>query len=1202
MEAVARQLVRVRRWGRGLLVVQRLAQFTAGGLALALALGGLDFLLRLPAWGRVFILLVALVAGGTWLWTHLGRALRFRPSLSDLALRAERLFPALRGSLASAVEFSLAPEAYASPAATATFTHASVGQAQSQLTQVELRRLIDPTRTWRVLAVLAVVAAAFAGVVLAAPTATQTAAARWLTPWAGAEWPRRVEVANLTDVTVWPSDAPLRLRAQVERGHSAGMRVWVEYRMIDADGEPGPRESLLMNEQAGNSFEAATTGAATYERLVDLPEHLLGAGTADHRGTIEYTLTAGDHQTSPQRIDLVSRPAVTDLTARITPPAYAAALIGEQSLPLHRQSGQVAAATALAGSEVTLELTLNKPVAIDADPAAALQALLPGMPADAQLRVVDHASYVHTSTTADGASEPPGPQAVAVTFTLRETVETPVQLVDRHGLTSRSERRYRLEAVADQPPAVSMVEPVSDQSVLPTALVDVEAMAQDDVAVEQLALAAQVPDRDPSAEGETGMRTRELAAQSGQQPQMDVRHALDLMEMDLQPGDAVVLAAVAIDVYDLDGQRHDPVRSSERRLRIIDEPTFIGQLRGELSAVRQQALRLDERQRRLIEERPEPAEAEQEQQRLTERVEGQASLVQRLEQRMQRNRLEEPALEEMMNRAGDLLEQARRASEAARQQLEQAGEAEDEQTAEQLRDAAEQQQGEVREALGELDELLDQSRDALTLALRLRQLLTEQQTLEADTRRLLPQTVGEEVANLPEALQDALEELADQQREAGEQADELVQQMRSTATALNREDASDRERVSGELLEEAARMAEEEGLDEQMEEAGESIEQNQLSQAGQQQHGSMELMEQMLSEMGRQQERMQAMLQRRLEELAQAIERLVEQQTAQNERTEPAERLPDLEPGQAGVRRNTMAVADQAGRADETQPIAETINQAVTAQGEAIVSMRDAQRAPTQVAQREALAQLESALEQVRQQQQEAAQEQAEQQRKKLREAYEKLAEQQKALREQSAEAAEAGVRDRRERARLIELGHEQADLRIAADELGEQAGEVMMFELLHRGIDRSLDGVVRGLRRAAVDDALLWEQSEAERMLRTLAAALEEDDSDPSEFAGEMGGGGGGGGGQPPPVIPPAAELKVLRDLQQTIYDRTREASNQLRDQGAASVEERLRDLGSEQRELSAVGERLIEQMRQMQQQGMIPQGPPDGGEGAER
>ncbi|MFA9476859.1 hypothetical protein ACERK3_01000 [Phycisphaerales bacterium AB-hyl4] len=1212
MEAVARQLVWVRRWGRGLLVVQRLAQFVAGALVVMMALGGLDFLLRLPTWGRVFIVLVAVAAGGTWLWTQLGRALRFRPSLSDLALRAERLFPVLRGSLASAVEFSLRPEAYASPSTTAVLSGASVSHVREQLERIELKRLIDPTRTWRVLAVLLVVLLAFGGVLLASPGGAATAAERWLTPWTGAEWPRRVEVVNLTEDRVWPTDAPLRLRAEVERGHSAGMRVWVEYRLFEPtpDGERrGPRESLLMSEQAGANADG--DGGARYERLIDLPEHLLGAGDADYRGTVEYRLIAGDHRTEPRRIELVSRPAVTGVTAQIEPPAYAEGLVAEQTIHLHRQSGQVATATARAGSRVTLAVEMNKPVVMSGDTEAALATVLPGLPTSAEVEVVgggdagsDGADAMRSSAGADG--EAVQARALLVSFVLRETVETPIQLVDRHGLESRSERRYRLEAVADQPPSVSMVEPVSDQAVLPRALVDVEAMAQDDVAVEQLTLEAELPVRD-SADDEGEVGTRELASESGRQPQLALRHALDLAEMHLRPGDAVVLSAVAVDVYDFEGDRHEPVRSSERRLRIIDEPEFIGQLRGELSAVRQQAQRIDERQRRLTEEDPEPSEARTQQQRLTERVEGQASLVDRLEQRMERNRLEEPALSEMMSRAGELLEDARAASEAAEQQFEQAAGAEDADEAAAGREQARERQGEVREALAELGELLDQSRDALTLQLRLRQLLTEQETLEADTRRLLPQTVGEDVANLPEELQQALRELAEQQRETGQQADELVRQMRSTATALNREDASDRDRVSGELLDEAATMAERGGLGEQMEQAGEAIDDNQLSQAGQGQHDSMELMEQMLSEMGRGQERMQAMLQRRLDELARAITRLIEQQRSQNQRAEDAERLPDLEQGQAGVRRNTMSVSDQAGRSQETEAVATVLDQAVASQGEAIVSMRADQRPATQVAQREALEHLEAALERVREQQREAQQEQARQQRAQLREAYERLAETQKDLREQTEAAAEAGARDRRQRARLIELGHEQSDLRIEAERLGEQAGQVMMFELIHGRIDRSLSGVVRDLRRASADAALQWEQSEVERMLRMLAAVLEDDEQD-ADFAGEMAGGDGGGGGETP-IVPPAAELKMLREMQQVVYDRTREASDQGQARGPDAVADRLRDLSSEQRELSAVGERLIEQMRQMQQmreQGGMPgpggPGGPDGGDGAEQ
>src|SRR5690606_12724472 len=122
----------------------------------------------------------------------------------------------------------------------------------------------------------------------------------------------------------------------------------------------------------------------------------------------------------------------------------------------------------------------------------------------------------------------------------------------------------------------------------------------------------------------------DLAAEAGRQPSLRAAHALDLAaHPQLRPGDVVTLTATARDVYlDRAGQRHDPARSAPRRLRIIDAATLIGQIRGELAGVRQQALRLDEQQQQAAQ--APPADAQPLQDRLGRRLEAQSSLVRRL--------------------------------------------------------------------------------------------------------------------------------------------------------------------------------------------------------------------------------------------------------------------------------------------------------------------------------------------------------------------------------------------------------------------------------------------------------------------------------------------------------------------------------------------------------------------------------------------
>ena len=101
MQEAARELERIARTARRLLLSQRLALFLAVALGVAVLLGVMDYLLRLPGALRLLILLLLAAAAGWWWVTRWSRWQTFRPTMSDLALRAERLYPALAHTFAT---------------------------------------------------------------------------------------------------------------------------------------------------------------------------------------------------------------------------------------------------------------------------------------------------------------------------------------------------------------------------------------------------------------------------------------------------------------------------------------------------------------------------------------------------------------------------------------------------------------------------------------------------------------------------------------------------------------------------------------------------------------------------------------------------------------------------------------------------------------------------------------------------------------------------------------------------------------------------------------------------------------------------------------------------------------------------------------------------------------------------------------------
>ncbi len=389
----------------------------------------------------------------------------------------------------------------------------------------------------------------------------------------------------MLDAGAWPVDTPVQFRAQVERGYYSGMRTWVAYRLIESTGERGQWRSFLMNEQAeavgseGDAIDGVVGDQrGVFEKLVDMTDVVPVRSSAGELPTVEFYFTAGDDVTMPQTLKLVARPAVVSVTAMVQQPAYARDLKESQNTLLSELPGRVGVISALTGSRVDLRVVFNKPIRM---PAEGWGSFLPGLAGYPPKVVV----------LGQGSGAGAGAMGIQQSFTLDQTVQTPVRITDEYGLSNLSERLYRVEAVTDMPPAVSMTQPVADESVLATAVVDVAAVAQDDVGVGLLVLESRVTRAGPDG-GDAGTLPIPIAEVIDPGERLRVSESLDLQSLGLETGDQVELSAIAQDVYELDGDRHAPVRSTPRRLLIIDAATLIGQARAELAGVWQQAIRM----------------------------------------------------------------------------------------------------------------------------------------------------------------------------------------------------------------------------------------------------------------------------------------------------------------------------------------------------------------------------------------------------------------------------------------------------------------------------------------------------------------------------------------------------------------------------------------------------------------------------------
>ena len=571
MKQIARQLERVRRTSRLLLVARRVAQWVAVLALVALALGLLDYLMRLPGAMRLGLGLIVLGGALVWLLTRVGRACKFWPTIAELALRAERLYPQLSGSLASAVAFSTSGGDFEEPAAppiTASMARRAVDQAESKLDHVDLGKLIKPKPTLKAALLALLSLAILCAVVAAAPSAASTSAKRWLMPLGDAQWPYRQAIESLTDDAVRPVDGKVRLRAKVTWGYTENMKMGIAYRVVEWDGTEGDWQRVRVSEQRAS---AVAGERGVFETLVEVPAPVARSLMAGEQpgATLEYRFEAGDFTTEPAELTLAARPEVVSVIATITPPDYARGILSEQVVPMHEQQDRVATASAYVGSSVTLRVEFNKPIPTDLARRAASEALVPStpdQPNNGGLLPLGRGAFATIDQNDTG-------DAVGFTVTIDridDDNELSITLIDAYGLISTgSEKQYRLQTIADESPVVVLLEPMVDASVLPTALVDLEAIGEDDIAMHALMLEVVAPDR-----ASTPADADELATQilndpglltTGQSGALEIQHTIDLSALALLPGDEVFITAVGQDVYELDGATREPTRSATRR-------------------------------------------------------------------------------------------------------------------------------------------------------------------------------------------------------------------------------------------------------------------------------------------------------------------------------------------------------------------------------------------------------------------------------------------------------------------------------------------------------------------------------------------------------------------------------------------------------------------------------------------------------------
>lgn len=1206
--ALAAPLNRLRSRARRLLMTRRLALLLAAALGVALIAGLFDAWLRFPRGIRTVALLIGVGVAFHWFLRNVVPAARFAPKLTDLALRVETLRPEMRGSLASALEFANEDESQAGSPMRRQLAKVVVDRAVEQVKALSPGALLQPKGARHGVLTLGGVALVALALALITPQMVAIGAKRIITPWSDAQWPKRTAVADATALTVHPLGQAVAVRGVVTKSPGAlrDTDVRVEYRFIGSPQGKATRRELLTfqgtatrQEKTGGPVELDPSGTtALFERLIE------PMGTE-----LEYRFTTEDDSTAWRKILLVEPPKVASASLAVEPPAYAQALLADRyAEPIDLGAGndeRAAPQPILEGSRLTLTIEANK--------AAELASTLP--------------EGVTMTPINDG-------EAMALAFTLSEALRIEVGLVDEYGITSPSPAVFRLTPSADEPAAATVTAPGADLTALASAVIDVVGEGRDDVGLDALEIeqTIRVPAGmdEPSGPGgateDRGAPTKIAQRSVVNERTATLATTLDLSTLDVQPGDEVRLVVIASDIRAASGEG-PATRSTARLIRIIDETELLEQVREDLNELRQSAIRIESQQEQ-VQEQTEQAGASRAARRgqaqVNDRLRRQQDTLDDLRERLEENRLDDDALDALLDRVQQGLDRANQAAARASENLDRAGTRADaqeranaeagEQNASEGQPQGEEDpdaeapgedargfegeeeaqtqdaQDEVRDELAGVVSALDRGEDAWVVRRTLERLLREQRELQAQTAQAGQDAAGQATEDLTQEQRDELEDIARQQEELAQRTQEAIRDLQERAEELEESDPT-----TSMGLEQAAQSAQENQVAQAMQQAAQQAQQNQTQQAQQNQERAAEALEQALEDLDAGERAREQVLKRVLASMIEALDGLIADQTDQlaalADAGEDGGALRALDAGMIRLNQNTLGVIDTAkSTGPELEPIASLLDRAASAQVQAISSLR-AEAIDTATVERSeerSLELLKQAKERAEALEEQIEQEEQDRLREELKAAYTSALRAQVAIAEETmplADQVQRGDRlSRRDRVTLTRQSEPQGEIVTMLNEIAQMSDaldEARVFGFAHRRATRSASGAQASLADAEAPAAAIDQRSTI-AALQAIVEALNEPPPDDQPFVDEGqnqqagGGGGGGGGGDDQPLIPPIEELRLLRLIQIDLADRTAATDALPNDQKARMAS----GLAAEQAELAQVGSELLGRM----------------------
>jgi len=422
------RLKRLRSTLRRRLLLFGICAVAAGGVGALLAIVTLDWALHLPAVLRVVVACGFVAGFALAVHNWIVRPLTAPLSISSLASYLDHRFPHLNDRLASTVQF-LSCVGDDSPAMRARM----ISRTRDVLRTLPLAESLTLRPLLRGAGLMLLSLTGLTGVLVVQPLWMVVGVNRYLDPFAAAPWPTRVEIAPLTRDTLVAFGDSATVSLRVLRGQSSRLRA-----LVHCADESGRAFTLAMNRGQDSVY------TCNIENITSSLYVWLQAGDASTRDR-------------PRVLRVVHPPVVSAVRARVLPPPYASDR-PELRFDLAAESPHV-----IAGSRVEIEILMSKP------PRTALDGPV------ARLQVVD-GPPIPLRAAAD-------PRRLYAALEVRQDLTLVPHVLDADGFANRDRPQWRIFAVEDAPPTVSLREPRGTLELTPAAELRVTAEALDDLGI-----------------------------------------------------------------------------------------------------------------------------------------------------------------------------------------------------------------------------------------------------------------------------------------------------------------------------------------------------------------------------------------------------------------------------------------------------------------------------------------------------------------------------------------------------------------------------------------------------------------------------------------------------------------------------------------------------------------------------------------------